>query len=260
MKSSIILILILILSSCSNEPTKNDVASKKESEYLRKTKPLKLYYVDFKNEECKSQITKAIIDSDNGDLIFIDPTGWTIIRYDQEMEEVLSKFGINYEVSGPNCTLEQECYGYYMDSIIHNKHGENFIKEVRKKSDSLFLSRWKTKIYEYWDIDEIPFYSKYPTEDFLKEQVKFPIGWDTIPMKFERQYLTAELTISNTGKLEKWKHGEMSNIKETNKRFVPALKKQVENIISKMKIWIPGKLDEKNVNTKIWVDINLDAE
>lgn len=73
--------------------------------------------------------------------------GWTIIRYDDEMEEILNQYGIGYIEWGLNCTMEQECYGYYMDSIISQRFGTGFIKQIKNRADSLFLSRWKTKTY-----------------------------------------------------------------------------------------------------------------
>lgn len=260
MKSSFVLILVLTLISCLNEPHKVYPKTAQEIKSPIKIKPPGPYYVEFDKQECKDQIAQAKRDIENDQLIFLDPAGWTIIRYDEEMADVLKNFNIDYEITGPNCTLELECYGYHMDSIIHNMHGANFINEVRQKADSLFLSKWRTKVYEYWDIDQSPIYSEYSTEEFFEREIQFPIGWDTVPIKYQRQYLTVEITISNEGVVENWKHDEMSNIKKSNEQFVPDLQRQIGNIISRMKVWKPGILNGKNVSSMVLVDIDLDKE
>lgn len=258
MKIQIIIFLSLIIISLGCQLDKDTPATKEEKERIRRLKPPGKYYTDFDNEECKQQINSAKIDVKNGKLLYEDPRGWVIIRYDEEMEEILGEYGIDYEMTGPNCTLEQECYGYYMDSVINEKYGLKFIKQIQKRADSLFLSRWRTKTYASWDIDIKPSLKNDDAEVYLERRIKFPKNWDTIPMEFERQYVSINVVISNEGKLVKWEHGEMYNLKKSNEQFLPEIQQQISQIMKNMKDWHPGKLEGKKVNSKSWLDVNLD--
>ncbi|WP_170254851.1 hypothetical protein, partial [Phaeodactylibacter luteus] len=253
------ILLICALWSCKLDK-EGTVIEEDGEEPVRIMKPPGKYFTDFENEDCKIQIDSAKIDVENGRLVYEDTKGgWSIIRYDDEMEEILKEYGIEYVEIGPNCTLEQECYGYYMDSIISQRFGKEFIKQIEQKADSLFLSRWKTKTYEYWDIDESPSY-KGDAEVYIENRVKPPLNWDSIPMEFERQFIIVEVTISNKGNLDNWEFDEFYNLKESNEQFLPELKSQISQIIKEMEEWTPGKLIGKDVNSKIWLDIDLDKE
>jgi hypothetical protein len=147
-----------------------------------------------------------------------------------------------------------------MDSIISQKFGKEFIKHIELRADSLFLSRWKTKTYEYWVIDESPFYKEGDAEIYIKNRVKLPPHWDSIPMEFERQFIIVEAYIDNNGNLKNWEFDEFYNLKKSNEGLLPEIKEQVNMIMKDMVEWNPGKLGEKRVNSKILLDIDLDKE
>lgn len=257
----------LILFACLSCETNNEVpeANGNRIEKTKKTvpppPPPDKYHTNFQDGECKNQIDSARQDVKNGKLVYEDNSGaWAIIRYDNEMEEILKEYGIEYKKTGPNCVFEQECYGYFMDSIISQRFGEGFIKQVEERADSLFLSRWKTKTYESWDIDEPPFYKKGDAEIYIENRIRYPKNWDSTPMESERQYITVDVYIDNDGKLISWELHELYNLKESNKKLLPELKKQINQIIKDMVKWRPGQLNGKAVNSKIWLDIDLDEE
>jgi len=250
-----LLFLCFIYNSCnlSNTPSDN-------GENLGVFKPIGKYYTDFNDDICKNQIENAKNDVKNGKLVYENSSGWTIIRYDDEMEEILNGYGIEYIDIGPNCTIMQECYAYYMDSIIVQRFGTNFIRQIEKRADSLFLSRWETKIYDSWDLDTKTVYKEGDAEIHVEQKIKFPPSWDTIPMKFERQFVTLDVFINNEGKLTHWEFDDFYNLKKTNERFLPEIKSQVRQIIVKMNEWHPGILMDKKVNSTTWLDIDLDKE
>lgn len=260
MKKILTFIIILTLIGCSNEQNKISTSTEEKAQIFDDIKPPKLFYVNFSDENCQIQIDNAKKEVKREKYKFIDPLDIGMIRYDDEMEELLANYKIEYSPSGPNCTLEQECYAYYMDSIIQVKFGSKFISSIREKSDSLFLSKWKTKDYMYWNIDEIPSYSKYPAGEFISERLNFSNGWDTIPIKFQRQYLTLEMLISNEGKLKEWKFDDQYNVKKTNLHLIPDLKDQISEVVNKMDEWNPGILSSKRVNCRLLLDVNLDQE
>lgn len=262
MKRLALISALLICSLCSCKLDKKpDVLEGNEEDTLRIIKPPGKYITDFENKACKLQIDCAKIDVRNGRLVYEDNRGgWVIIRYDDEMEEILNGYGIEYLETGPNCTLEQECYGYYMDSIIRQTFGEAFIKQIEKRADSLFLSSWETKTYASWDIDEAPFYKGEEPETYIKNRIRFSENWDTIPMKDKSQFVTIDIFISNQGELTNWEFDDYYNLKETNEQFLPEIRKQINQILRGMIEWAPGKLMDKDVNSTIWLFIYLDKE
>lgn len=258
-KTIISILVICGLWSCKLD--KEGTVIEKEEKTVRTIKPPSNYYTDFESEECKLQIDSAKIDVRNGKLVYEDNSGgWVIIRYDDEMEEILNEYGIEYKETGPNCTLEQECYGYYMDSMITQKFGKDFIRQVEQKADSLFLSRWETKIYETWEIDELPFFKEGDAEIYIKQRIKFPKNWDTIPMEFEREFVTVDAFINNEGKLVNWEFHKLYNLKKSNEKYLSEIRGQINQTIKKMNQWTPGKLIDKAVNSRILLDIDLDKE
>lgn len=257
--------VISILMICSLWSCKLDNGStaiqENEEEAVRNMKPPGKYCTDFENEECKRQMDSAKIDVRNGKLLYEDNSGgWAIIRYDDEMEEILNAYGIEYMETGPNCTLEQECYGYYMDSIISQRFGKEFIQQIEQRADSLFLSRWRTKVYESWEIDTPPIYNEGDTETYIEQSIKFPEKWDTLLMEFERQFITLNVFVNNQGELTRWEFHEFYNLKESNEKFLPKIQSQVNQIMAGMVAWKPGKLMDRDVNSTIWLDIDLDKE
>lgn len=261
MKKLILILLYTLanLSSCGIDNESKTLRNSKVDRSRLVNIPAK-YFTDFNNEECKEQMDSAKNDINNGKLVYKGNSGWHIVRYDDELEELLLSQGIEYIDNGPNCTLEQECYEYYMDSIISQKFGKEFIRDIEQRADSLFLSRWKTKAYQSWDIDKSPFYKEGDAEIYIEDRIKFPEKWDTIPMKFKRQFVTIDVHIDNNGKLAKWEFHEFYNLKESNEQFLPQIKKQINQIMKDMSEWEPGKLVGKDVNSIIWLDIDLDKE
>lgn len=251
------LILISILS-CSAEQSKIKSAIDNDRNEITQIAPPKLFYVDFKNPDCKIQIDSAKKDIKNNKLTFVDPLDLASLRYEYEIKEILSEYHIDYIIAGENCTLEQECFAFYMDSIISQKFGSSFISSIRRQADSLFLAQWETKEYMYWNIDKDPTYSEQSAEQFILDRLNYPKAWDTIPMKYERQYLMIELLIGNEGRIKEWTYSDIQNIKKSNQKFVGHLHKQIKNIVSNMKLWNPGRLEGNKVNSRILIDINLD--
>lgn len=216
------------------------------------------FIMDFSNSECQRQLKEAKKDYENGKLVH-QFHAFESDRFSEEFEELLNKYKIEYDDKGEYHIDVQECYGWYMDSLISVKFGEDFISNLKEKADSLFLARWETKTYYYWHLDEEPKYSEgYGFSDiFIKNRLSFPKSWDTIPMQDWRQYLSVWVTISKEGELEKWEH-ENYNLKGTNIEFYDHLKNQIDSLLKRMNVWEPGLLNGNKVTSKYLIDINLD--
>lgn len=218
------------------------------------------YIIDFTNTECQSQLKEAEIDFKNGKLVH-QFYSFERDRFSEELKELLNKYEIEYD-DKEECLIDvQECYGWYMDSLISVKYGETFIPNLKERADSLFLSRWESKTYYYWDLDREPKYSEgYGFADiFIKNRITLPTRWDTMPFQDQRQYLDVMVIINREGVLENWEH-ENYNLKDTNIQFYGNLKSQIDSILNRMNTWEPGVLNNKNVTSKYWIDINLDKK
>lgn len=253
MKSQFILFFVCVLIfSCNNPQTAIEEVEEFEEYFEPK------FITDFSTKECQDQIEKAKRDFQSGKLVHqISIRN----RFDEELEELLNEFNIGYFYQVEMCLPIQECYGWYMESLISNKYGKNFIEELEEKADSLFLARWETKTYDYWDIDKDPKYSEFhgAADKYIKSQVQLPIGWDSIPMKFERQFISVWVKIDKDGLLEKWEY-DLHNLKDTNQKFLTNLTRQVDGILEKMTKWEPGVLAGRNVSANYLIDVNLDQD
>ena len=78
------------------------------------------YVVDFSDNTCQTQLRQARKDVKSQKLVY-QISSFASPRYEDEREELLGHYGIDYINFGPNCTLYQEFYGYYMDSIIKKR-------------------------------------------------------------------------------------------------------------------------------------------
>jgi hypothetical protein len=218
------------------------------------------FIMDFSNSKCQRQLREAEKDYQNGKLVYQFYSEQSD-RFRDELKELLSKYEIEYDDKGEYHIDVQECYGWYMDSLISVKFGKDFISGLKEKADSMFLARWETKTYIYWHLDEEPKYSEgYGFSDiFIKNRISFPKSWDTVPMEDQRQYLKIWVTINKKGELEKWEH-EYYNLKETNVQFYDHLKNQTDSLLERMVLWEPGVLNGKKVSSEYLIDINLDKK
>lgn len=259
LKSTLLLMLISGFVSCRTENT-SKVLVKNAQESEKEVKRSNWFKVDFTNEDCKLQIDSAKIDVTNGKLVCVINSGFEVVRYDSELEELLLDKGLQYLDNGPNCTGEQECYKYYMDSIIMSKYGNDFIRKIEDEADSLFLSRWETKFYQSWDIDRKPTFKREEATTYLQKNIMYPSEWDVKPMKDYFQLITVNIYVTNKGSVEKWEMGTWSKLKASNKKLLPYLKSEMDRIILEMKEWNPGELEGRAVNSKINLIIYLGKE
>lgn len=250
-----LLIIGLLICACNNPDSDKRI---EEEEHAEVEESYPKYMVDFDSKECQAYLEMARTDFSKGRLVYQIFSGKPK-RYSEELEELLRAYHIEYEDLGQNCLNVQECYGYYMDSVISTKYGDSFIPILEKKADSIFLARWETKIYEYWDLDKEPKYSEgYGFADiFIENRVKLPENWDSIPMQHERQFFSVIAIISNKGKLVDWKI-DLYNLKETNENHLDYLKKEIDRIVNNMENWEPGELNKRKVASEYHIDIHLD--
>jgi len=253
MKASyFIFFAFLFAIGCQKSKMPVDEGDNSEEYYFPK------FIMDFSNSECQKQIREAEKDYKNGKLVH---QFYSVKRdrFNEEFKEILNEYNIEYDYKGEYYHDVQECYGWYMDSVISEKFGENFIPNLKNKADSLYLARWETKTYYYVHLDQEPKYSEdYGFADlFIKKRIGLPSKWDTIPMRDERQYLAVMVTINRKGLLEDWEH-ENYNLKDSNEQFYDELKKQIDTILRGMNTWEPGVLNGKEVTSIYRIDINLD--
>ena len=256
MKIASIVISVLLFCGCQN--SESGKTEPDEEVVVEVEDVIPKYMVDFDSEECKAYLKIAKKHLNEGRLVYqIYPR--EPIRYSEELGELLNSYGIEFENLGMNDMSVQECYGYYMDSVITSRFGEGFIANLEEKADSTFLARWETKVYEYWDLDKEPKYSEGRgfADIFIEKRIKLPENWDSIPMQHERQFFSVITYIDNKGKLVDWEI-DLYNLKETNEIHFGYLKKEIDRVVSKMKDWEPGELNNRKVASEYHIDIHLD--
>lgn len=261
-------LIILIIISCNQEKYQ-EVENKEAKTIVRVPPPPLKYYIDLNSKRCKEQLVEAKKQVEKGKLVYQISSNY-ISRYDEEFEILLANHGIQYINYGPNCTLEQECFGYYMDSIIHEKFGSGFISETEKQADSVYLLKVLKTYALFWDCDEKPINKSRSISEriFLKVpyQVKFNRRtWKTTAGEemwaIDRPFMDIAFIINKDGSLSNFDLVEFIYEVNENRKFENNL---LEFAINKIKSdyndWIPGKIDGQIVNTKYILRVNFKDE
>jgi hypothetical protein len=147
-----------------------------------------------------------------------------------------------------NCTGEEQCYGYYMDSVITRLHGPAFLKRLKQQADQRFLSAWPTRNYLSWDLDVPPRGRVEDVDAYVTAHLPHPRGWDTRPKLgsfgeyAERQYLSATFTVDHTGQLGsiRFPADMPGNVKGANRRFLPVVQREIRHLIRAAGPWQAG--------------------
>ncbi|MEH0153119.1 hypothetical protein V6R21_03175 [Limibacter armeniacum] len=249
---SISLLLVLLVSCNKSENTTSDKEEALVENYIWE------FGLDYSSTECLEQLEKAKVDAEKDSLTFTVYYGRTP-RYNEELKELWSKENIHFDSRLSCTTVERNCYGYYMDSVVKSRFSQGFIDSMEKKADSIYLAAWQTKTYMYWHLDQNPTYKMTYPEYFIKRDLIYPKGWDTIPMHLH-QYIEVIVTIDNTGEMLDWSFDSSHILKPINEKHLPVLKKQIGVVLKGMGKWEPGILDGKKVKSEILLNINLDKD
>lgn len=219
---------------------------------------------DYSDSTCQKQIEKAKNDIEKGEYSYITYHFFDDrLVYENEIEELLQKQNIKYKPLGENCTSELNCYVYYMDSVIKVKFGLHYIDSILTQAKELSESKWKTKVYSYFEIDKKAFYIDSNDEryfdKYLKSKIQFPKDWYISPRHASiRQYALLTVIVGNNGKAI-IKPGSLEiSLDNRNKKFKERIVSEIKNGFNSMDLWTPAKLNGHNVSSKLYVDIDLD--
>jgi hypothetical protein len=260
MKNIIIIFSFLFFAACNRKPINSEIKTiEKDSLIVFDNKYFD--HVDFKDNRCLSEYKRALEDIGKNKIVYAN--FGINHKYNEEFEYLLKLNKIEYEFLGENCTLLSNCYGYCMDSIISKRFGDDFIEKLRTQSMELSNSRWKTKVYNYFEVDTN---AKYPNtndenevEKLILKKFIMPKNWNSKNMKKnEREFISIEIIIDNKGKA-RIKSNElfMYNIKPENLKHLPYLKKELIRNINEMEFWNPAILNKHNVNSEEYIDITF---
>lgn len=219
------------------------------------------YVFDTTEVRCKSDLAKAKKDIKNGKMVF---SHFGIFHKNgDEIREILNKKGIEFKPLGENCTGLSNCYGYYMDSILKKKFGNNFFAIIKKDADKLSKSRWKTKVYNYVEVDSSAIYpgtsDVYFIQDITTKMFKKPLGWDNGRMdNNESEYVSIEIIVDSVGKsIIPEKYYFNHNLKKTNLKHLKYLELEIKNVVNKLDLWKPAVMNGHRVKSKEYIDINF---
>jgi hypothetical protein len=267
MKHLFIIFTLISYNASSQDKQKNDI----DVHEL----PERIQYVNNPNPNdslCISEIKRAQEDIERGKIVFTQSAGFLFgdIRYETELRELCAQNGLVFDFDLIGCVVfegqTQGCYGDYMDKVIIDKYGINFKETLRKKADSLFLSRTQTenKLVEYWDCDKRP---RLPNEtkrtsDYIPSiTVDSPNiiekkgnygGWPFFDLGFT---VEKDSTIS-----EFYSRNFVAQLEENEKYKNELFEIVVKHIKTKYPIWVPGKVNGAPVRTRNNVRIFIKKE
>lgn len=259
MKELLSILLVFIMLSCNNTKETESTPQISTVEVIDLPLPSE-YYTDFSDNICQMQMDSARADVKNGKLIYANYS--SDFKYTDEIKELLNKKGIGYSTLGENCTRELNCYGYYMDSIMNLKYGKDFIKRTKTEAKTLSDSRWKTKIYNFQEVDKsavlidehgLPIKS---ADSYSLALLLIPNGWDYTTKFNEREYISVSLVIDKNGKSSIDSDSFDYNLKNRNIQFTTYLKKDIERV-AKLMYWKPAEMNGHKVKSREYIDITL---
>jgi hypothetical protein len=256
---SFFIIVGLILNSCK-EPVQESSIDKKVEKVIVFDKKY-VHDFDSKDADCMKEYKRAIRDIENNKLVFAE--FGIFQKYEDEFIELLKKDGIEYDFLGENCTGLSNCYGYCMDSVICKRFGENYIQKLLKKAHEISDSRWKSKVYNYFEVDENAIYPNtndaVQVEDILLKEFILPKDWKYGKMKNnERECVSIKIVVDQNGKAQTISNELfMYNIKPENRRYMKYLKDELKRVIEEMKLWKPAIINGHKVKSEEYIDITF---
>jgi hypothetical protein len=221
---------------------------------------------------CKEGIKQAQKEIAKEGLVFVKylTIGGGANRYDEELQKLLkaSEIGFCYEAIS-DIEIEgdydkRECYSKTLIKEIENKFGKDYIEKIIEKADKEFANR-ENFVFDYWDLDEKPFYPNLKGEKFsgeelvkyLNKHLEYPDKYKLAESVEERPFVELEFIIDEDGNPSSFKLGQSVFPKEKEK-FKEYFGREVLQIISKISKWESGKIRGRKVKTKFIRRIPLD--
>lgn len=258
MKNILVLLIILIFSSCREN---------KKKSFIDKVHP--------NDTICLNEIEKAKKDIKNEKLYHCESVGGLLyigLRCEKELDSLLNlnKIGLKLTASSdvvdPNRTYD--CYCQLMQEKINEKFGKTFIDSLLFKADSLYVLKNLDKVFEYssyangWD--KPPLYPNDTSYDVtnhsglqkaFENAVRYPK--DYVFRKNKRPsadaYISIHLIMDENGKAKVtdsyvgfW-NSQTKKSDYRNEKHYDYLRKLTTELVENVK-WTPAKV--KNVNVK----------
>jgi len=253
-----IVLLSLFAIACKNENQKNT------ENFMEVVDIVSLppeFYIEVNNPECITEFKRAANDAGKGILVCTNYTGIDF-KHHNEIKELLKEKSIQYKPLGENCTGEQNCYGYYMDSLIKQKYGKDFLNDITIKAHALSDSRWETKIYNFDEVDENIRFLNDDIESpgaYISKDWPHPENWDFKPIEdtYSRQYIMIEVVVDTLGKATGVANSYMYNLKKSNEKHLPYLKKEIKKRVEALTGWQPALLNKHKVKCTTFVEVSF---
>lgn len=217
------------------------------------------YNYDTTEVRCKTDLAKAKEDFKKGKLVFSNFGNFA--KNGDEIKELLNKKGIAFKPLGENCTGLSNCYGFYMDSILKRKLGNTFLEDIKKEADKLSQSRWKTKVYNYAEVDSPAVYpgtsDVYYIQNITSKMFKKPVGWDNGKMDaYESESVSIAIIVDSNGKaIIPEKYSFNYNLKKSNLKHLKYLETEIKNVVNILKLWKPAVMNGHKVKTEVYIEV-----
>jgi hypothetical protein len=252
----------LLLSACSQQRPAKESGGPTRPTPLPPPGP---YFVNHADSACRAELQHAQADAQQGQFTYCL---FQRARYADDLDTLLHGYGIRLRYNPMNCTGEDQCYGYYMDSAITRLHGPGFLDRLKQAAQQRFVSAWRTRTYQDWDLDAPPHGHIKDLDAYVTANLPRPQGWDTRPKLgmfqgyAERQFLMATLTVDRSGQLEaiSFPADIPNNVKPTNQRYLPFVKQNIRRLIHAAGPWQAGQLAGHEVSATLYLDVTLNPE
>lgn len=252
--TKVLFFCFLLLTSCNKN---KDAAKELAPEIITVKIPTPdRYGYDTTEVRCRADLERANKDFKNGKLVFAH--FGLFVKNRNEISEILNEKGIEFKPLGENCTGLSNCYGYYMDSILNIKFGKDYFIKIQKEADQLSKSRWKTKVYNYAEVDSSATYPEtddaFTVDNYCSKAFKKPSHWD----ENEDGFILANIIVKNDGKAIVFNKDWFDySLKKNNLKHIPYLKLEFKRIITEMQTWKPAIMNGHRVNSEEFLMISF---
>ena len=221
---------------------------------------------------CIKAVRRAKEDISKGELSFCYHAGSLLyepLRCEKEMDSLLTLIGIGYKnIITSDVIYEgqtQGCYGDYMNEVILQKFGNNFIDSITYKADSIFVSKNSDKIFDYHDCDTDPKFPGDSNDDnrnfnpglqkAFDNKVTYPEGYIKKTPNDKLGFVNLSLLVDKKGKASIQQFSFVFD-NDKNLQFQQYFKNIYEPIIFET-TWMPATIKKQNVSSTITTFIYL---
>ncbi|MDJ1506015.1 hypothetical protein [Xanthocytophaga agilis] len=222
---------------------------------------------------CLKEVRNAKADIRKGKLTFCHFVGMLVkksSRSDQEMDSLLTLFGINHQAElVSDVVMEGQtdgCYCGFMREQIDQKFGKTFIDSLLTVSDSLYVQNHIHDTMYYASCDTRPNYPSDTTsyedefserfQNDLDQRLIYPVGYSKRANNDSPAFVDVYLYVEKSGNASITGYRFVFDMK-TNHKYETYFKSKIEEAI-RIKGWTPATIRKQKVNSDMVMRLFFD--